>query len=460
MVCDRLDLMTEVKNEYIHRTQKSQKMYQLAKIFLPGGDARTVTFFEPYPAFIVKGKGYQLYDADGNNYIDFLNNYTSLIHGHCHPKIIKAIKEQLESIQAIHAPTEYQVKFAEMISERFPSVDKIRIMNSGTEATMNAIRLARAYTGKDKILKAEGGYHGTHNNAQISIHPHLEDSNPLNHPKSIPESKGIPKSTLKDVVIFPFNHQQITENLIKEHKKELAAVIIEPVMGAAGIIPPKDDYLKFLREITNENDVLLIFDEVITARLSRGGAQQYFNVIPDITAFGKLFGGGTPVGVLGGRDEIMMLYSPERTEFLSQSGTFNANPVTLVGGIATFELLNDSAYTQLNSLGNSLKDGISDTFKEFGINAQVTGEGSLLNMHFTEKDVIDYRSASTSNVELCSLLYLSMLNHGIWIAPRLMSCISTPMSKKEIEAFLEVFRASFSLIKPLIRKLAPSLVAK
>jgi glutamate-1-semialdehyde 2,1-aminomutase len=307
-------------------------------------------------------------------------------------------------------------------------------------------------------MKAEGGYHGTHNDAQMSIHPHLEDSNPISRPKSIPDSKGIPKSVLNDVIIFPFNNQPITESLLKENKNDLAAVIVEPVMGAAGIISPKDDYLKFLRELTTENDILLIFDEVVTARLSRGGAQQHFNVIPDITAFGKLFGGGTPVGVLGGRDEIMMLYSPENEEFLSQSGTFNANPVTLVGGIATLELLNDLALSQLNFLGGLLKNEISNTFNEIGITAQVNGEGSLLNIHFTDKEVIDYRSASTSNVELSSLLYLSMLNHGIWIAPRLLSCISTPMARKEIVSFLEALRTSLSRMKPFIKDFAPHLI--
>ncbi len=294
----------------------------------------------------------------------------------------------------------------------------------------------------------------------VSVHPNLNECGPLEHPKSIPEGKGVTDAVLSEVIVFPFNHQEITEKIVRENREEAAALIVEPVMGVSGMIPPKDDYLKFLREITAENNIVLIFDEVITARLSRGGAQEYFKVTPDLTASGKMFGGGTPIGLLGGIEEIMQLYSPERDNFLSQSGTFNANPVTMAAGIATLNLLTVQAIEKINSLGETLKKDILELFDELGFQIQVTGVGSLLNIHFTSEEVLDYRSSLKADKELNFLLYLSMLNRGIWIAPRLMVNISTPMSSKETEKFLEILKDALTHIKPLIKEEKPDLMAK
>ncbi len=453
-------LLQQEIRKYREKTRKSRNLNNLARSLLPGGDTRTVTYFKPYPLYVREGSGYLVCDVDGNKYIDFLNNYTSLVHGHRHPKIVEAINNQLTHLQAVHAPTEKQIELAKLICERFPSVEMVRFMNSGTEATMNAIRLARAYTGKKKIMKAEGGYHGTHDFAMISVHPPSEKYGSLNNPESVPEDKGIPKAVLKNVIVFPFNNFEVTEKLIKRNKEELAALIVEPIMGTAGIIPPVKDYLKFLREITIDNDVLLVFDEVITARLSKGGAQEYFKVEPDLTASGKMFGGGTPIGLVGGKEEIMQLYSPERKEFLSQSGTFNANPVTMAAGVATLKLLTTQAIKKINSLGGFLKKRISNLFSEFSVQIKVTGVGSLLNIHFTNKEVLDYRSSLTADKDLHFLLYLSLLNRGIWIAPRLMANISTPMSNRETEKFLKTLGEVLVSIKPAIEEKAPHLINK
>lgn len=446
--------LSGVYKEYNKRTKKSKEAFTRALKFLPGGNTRTTCFWDPHPVYFKHGKGFTIYDLDGNMYLDFIVNQSSLIHGHAHPKIMEAIRDATEIGTAIHLPTEYEIRLAKLMCERFPSVDKIRFTNSGTEATMNAMRIARVYTGKDKIMKAEGAYHGTHLCADVSFNPDLADVGPIESPNSVP-NPGTPLSISRDVIIFPFNHREITEKIFKKHVDELAAVIVEPLFRT---IPPEDEFLKFLREITYENDVLLIFDEVICARLSKGGAQQYYNVIPDLTTFGKIYGGGLPFGAFGGRDDVMMLSDPSREGSMSQSGTFNANPVTMAAGAVSTEMLTSEEIAKLNILGNVHREGMKKVLDELGIIAQLTGEGSLTTMHFTDEEVKEFRASARAKKSLNHPLHLSLLINGISTAKRLFTALSTPMSEKEIDQFIEIFRKSLESIKPLIKEVAPNLI--
>jgi glutamate-1-semialdehyde 2,1-aminomutase len=444
----------EIYGEYEKRTRKSQELYERARRFLPGGNTRTTIFWNPHPIYFSRGKGFNIYDLDGNTYLDFLGNYTSLIHGHAHPKILEAIRNSIEHGTAAHLPTENEVRLAELMCNRFRSVKRIRFSNSGTEATMNALRVARAYTGKDKIMKAEGAYHGTHLWAEVSHHPDINNVGPDDNPNSVPES-GTPTSIAKDVIIYPFNNQEITERILRKHKEDLAAVIVEPVMRT---MPPRDGFLDFLREITSENNILLVFDEVICARVSSGGAQERYGVAPDLTAFGKVFGGGLPFGAFGGREDVMEFSNPTRESSIDHGGTFNANPVTMAAGIVATEMLTSEAIHRINSLGDVQRKGMERTLEELNITAQLTGIGSYLQMHFTHEDVKDFRSSARAKNSLNAPLYISLLNNGISAAPRIMTALSTPMSAGEIDTFTDAFRKSMERIRPLIKQIAPNLI--
>lgn len=450
----------EVLKEYENRTKKSKKTFEHGKKFLPGGNSRSGTYWEPYPTYFERGKGFTIWDIDGNSYIDFINNYTALIHGHAHPKIVKAIQETIEGGTAYNWPTEYAIKLGEMLCERIPSFERVRFTNSGTEGTLNTIRLAIAFTGRDKILKAEGAYHGTHLSVDVSIGIDPEKAGSIENPNSVLE-RGTPKRVAKETIIFPFNNEEITEKIFKKNKDDLAALIVEPLCR---MIQPEDDFLKFLREITIENDVLLIFDEVISSRIGRGGAQKYYGVTPDLTAIGKIYGGGTPFGAFGGREDIMMLTDPSRDKYVSHAGTFNANPLTMAAGVAATEMLTPSAFEKLNSLGEVQRKGVRRVLDELGIIAQLTGEASLLRIHFTTEKVKDIRSAkfaAKAKGYLYQLLFLSMLNRGVSIAqaPRLYTALSTVITEKEIQTYINTFRKSLEWMKPLIKETDKDLIA-
>jgi len=404
----------EIIKEIGSKTRKSKEAWENARRFVGAGTSRAAvwSYFKPHVTYFARGKGFTVWDLDGNSYLDFINNFTSLIHGHAHPKILKAIREAIEGGTASHWPTEYEVKLAEMLCDRFPCFDKVRFTNSGTEGTFNAMRLAIGFTGKDKIMKAEGGYHGTHISVDVSIAPDLAEAGPIESPNSV-LLPGTPRSVAKDIVVFPFNNKEITEKILKRNKENLAAVIVEPMPR---MLPPEDDFLKFLRDITAENDVLLIFDEVITGRLSRGGAQEYYGVVPDLAVLGKIYGGGTPFGAFGGREDIMKLTDPIVEGYVHHSGTFQANPISMAAGIAATELLTPTAFEKLSLLGKAQTEGVKEVLAELGIIAQLAAETSLLSIFFTPDKVKDYRSAMKAREDLHTLVYLYMLNKGVSLA--------------------------------------------
>ncbi len=459
---DRQDTLNKWANRAIERfrarTPRSARMYESAQKYLPGGDTRTVTFFKPYPTFIEKGEGCRLYDLDGNVYLDFLNNYTALIHGHAHPAIVGAASEQLKKGASFAAPTESQCRLAEMICDRVKSVEQVRFCNTGTEATMVAIRATRIFSGKSRIVKMEGGYHGTHDLAEVSITPGPEKFGSIERPESVPQSRGIPKSVLDEVIVVPFNNKGVTEQLVTTYRDEIACVVVEPMMGAAGLIPQEGNYLQFLRDLTRKLNILLIFDEIITFRLSYGGLQGVYGIEPDLTTFGKIIGGGFPVGAFGGRKEIMEAFSPLEKSFSSHSGTFNGNPVTMVAGIACMEHLTPEVFERINNLGDLFRNGINEAFKRAEIKGQATGMGSLAQPHFNPERVYDYRTAQAGNFEAMALVHLGLLEKGINMAPRGECSISTPMSQKEVKAYLTAFEECLHEVKPYIEETSPELL--
>ena len=440
----REQLLAEVtqkyEDTYRKRTQKSRATLEAARKYMPGGDTRTSIWFEPYPIWIDKAEGCRFTDVDGHKYIDFHNCYTTMILGHANPKVVAAVREQAAKGTAFGALIPTVVRWSELICNMVESVDKVRFGNSGSEAVMIALRVARGFTGKEMILKTDGCYHGSYD--------------PVVYPS---DATGIPKSAQGDSIIVPYNDKEAAEKAIVENKDKLAAVIVEGAMGAAGMIPPRDGYLEFLRKVTAENGVLLILDEIISLRLAWGGIQSVYNVKPDLTTMAKIIGGGYPVGACGGREDIMQLFSPEMGK-VYHAGTLNANPMTATAGVATMEQLNAEVINKINKLGESFADGVRAIFKRLNTKGQVTGMGSLQNIHFSDKPVVNGKSAREANKDLLHLFYLAMQERGMFSAARGLYVMSTPMTQKEIDAAVKAVDDVVTKLKPTIEDLWPELI--
>jgi glutamate-1-semialdehyde 2,1-aminomutase len=444
---------------YAAKRPNSEKLHHRAGRFMPGGDTRSVTFYHPFPTFMKFGRGFTLVDVDGFQYLDFQNNYNSLIHGHAHHKITKAVARQIQSGTVYGSPAESQFLLAEELCQRLPDADKIRFCNSGTEATMLAIGLARYITRRYKILKMEGGYHGSHDVGQISIKPSLENVGPLENPHSVPEHAGISPNVLRDCVVAPFNDIKVTESIIGQHHQDLAAIIVEPIAGSCGMIPPAPGFLEMLRETASRFKILLIFDEVLSFRVSRGGCQERYGIAPDLTALGKIIGGGFPVGALAGSNDYMNHFTPDNPGFLGHSGTFNGNPVTMTAGLATLTELTVAEIERINRLGNSLRTGLRTVLDELQITAQVTGVGSLAQIHFTDREVKDWRSAATAKTDLRAIFHLLLMEKGIFAATRTFFNISTPMGAAEVDKLIDAAQSSLDEMRPYIEITSPELIS-
>ena len=446
-----------IEESYAVKRPRSCVLHEEACKYMPGGDTRTATYFEPFPHYIERGEGSYIYDADGNKLLDFQNNYTSLIHGHAHGHTVKAICEQIALGSAFTAPFELQTSLAKLLVERFPGIELVRFTNSGTEANMHALRIARAFTGKAKIIKTEGGYHGTTDVFEASVDPNIKKAGNLNNIRVIPESKGVSENALKDVIVTPFNDVERTKKVIQENQKDTACLIIEPVMGSAGQITPLPEYLKAIRELTEQYGILLIFDEVVTGRLSYGGAQALYGVTPDITTLGKIIGGGTPIGAFGGREDIMRLYDPKEKK-MYHSGTFNGNALTMAAGLATMSDYDRQAVDYVNYLGDRFRLGLSEIIKNLGVRIRVNGVGSLYNTVFTDKPVVNYRDMASSHESLNQILFMLLLNKGVFIAPRGMFCMSTAMKPEDIDFGIRMTEEALKEMKPIIGEVAPELM--
>jgi len=422
---------------YRQTTRASRAIHERAVAVMPGGTTRTTTYFDPYPLYIDRGEGCRVWDADGTERIDFLGNYTAMILGHAHPKVVEAIRRQATRGTGFAAANPIEVELATLLCERVPSLDAVRFCNSGTEATMFAMRLARAFTGRPKIARMEGGYHGTHDYAEVSTHPLVSEAGPPEAPIPRPDSTGTPDWVLEQTVVLPFNHPDAAEAIIRRHGSELAAVILEPIIGAGGVIPATLEFLQRLRQVTEELGILLIFDEVISFRVAPGGAQQLYGVTPDLTTLGKIIGGGLPVAAFGGRANVMELLDPRREPNIAQGGTYNGNPLGMAAGLATMTELTPDVYEDLNRKGARVCEQLTEVFASHGVAVQVNGAGSLLALHFTDKPVVDYRAVAAANKKRTRELFLGLVNHGVLMAPRAMGALSTPMAEPDIQEFID-----------------------
>ena len=424
-------VLEALRREYAARRPRSRELYERACRALPGGDTRTTVYFRPFPPYIDRGEGCRLYDVDGHVLLDLLANYTSMIWGYAHPAIVEAVHRQAGRGSSFAAPTEDQVRLAELLRERLPSLAKVRFTNSGTEAAMNAMRAARAFTGRSKIVKIEGGYHGSSDAAEVSVRPDPADAGPAARPHSVP-ARGVPASVAREVIPAPFNDAVAVEQILRAHRGEVAALIVEPVLGAGGAIPPRDGFLESLRRLTEAMDVVLIFDEVISFRLDYHGAQGRYGVRPDLTALGKIIGGGLPVGAFGGREDIMALYDPRHPAGLAHGGTFNANALTAAAGVAGLSLLTAAEIDRINAEGDELRGRLQALLDASPLRARVTGAGSLLQVHFTRGDVADYRDGAHADETLSAAFHLALLLQGAFVAPRGMMALSLPIRAAEL----------------------------
>jgi glutamate-1-semialdehyde 2,1-aminomutase len=324
----------------------------------------------------------------------------------------------------------------------------VRFCNSGTEATMFAMRLARAFTGRPKIARIEGGYHGTHDYAEVSTHPEVGDAGAPEAPIAQPDSIGTPDWALEQTVVLPFNNPEAAEAIIRREGGQLAAVILEPIIGAGGVIAATVEYLERIRNVTRELAILLIFDEVISLRLAPGGAQQLYGVTPDLTTLGKIIGGGLPVAAFGGRADVMALLDPRRQPSLAHGGTYNGNPLGMAAGLATMTELTPDVYEELNRKGARVCEQLSEVLASHGVRAQINGAGSLFAIHFTDRPVVDYRTKASTNKKMTRDFFLGLVNHGVLVAPRAMGALSTPMIEADIEQFIDAVDAVVAELRP------------
>ncbi len=439
-------LLVEVTGKYEEtyrkRTPKSREVLEQAKKYMPGGDTRSSIWFDPYPIWIDSAGGCRFTDVDGHEYIDFHNCYTTMILGHANPKVVAAVREQAARGTALGALVPAVTRWAELVCNWVDSVDKVRFGNTGSEAVLMAIRLARGHTGKDLILKTEGCYHGNYD--------------PVVYPT---DATGITRGTQQESIIVPYNDKAAAEKAIVENRHRLAAVIVEGAMGAGGMIAPRDGYLEFLRKVTAENDVIFILDEVISLRLAMGGTQAIYDIKPDLTTMAKIIGGGYPVGAIGGREDLMQLFSP-RVNKVYHAGTLNANPITAVAGVATMEQLTAEAIDHLNALGEAFADGVRAVFERLNVKGQVTGLGSLRNIHFSAQAVMDGKTARETNKELLHLFYLGMLERGMFFPSRGLFVMSTPMTRQDIDTAVKAVDEVVTDLKPAIGEIWPELIGQ
>jgi glutamate-1-semialdehyde 2,1-aminomutase len=375
--------------EYTAKSGRSRVLHEEALAVMPGGNSRTTTFFDPYPFAIQRGQGAHIWDADGIDRLDFNGNYTSLILGHAPPDVVKAVQ------------------------------------------------LARAFTGRQKIAKFEGAYHGTHDWVMVSVSGDAKATGSRKRPKPVAWSAGIPPAVLKHTVVLPWNDAEACAEILEAEASQLACLIIDPMMCNAGLIPPAEGFLARLREITERHNIVLIFDEVISFRTAWGGAQERFSVRPDLTTFGKIIGGGLPVGAFGGRRDIMDFYDPRKGGArISHGGTFNANPVTMAAGLATLNALTPDAYARLDALGERLRGGVARLLAATRRRGQVTGLGSLFWLHWTSEPLSDYRSARPKDGETPVRVFLGLLNEGILLTQRGLGACSVAMTDEDVDRFI------------------------
>ena len=433
--------MASELDRYIEMTPNSREAWEEAKRYLPGGDSRNSIFWHPYPIFVDQANGAHVVDADGTDRLDFIGTMTTLILGHAPEPVVEAVHAQLDQGVVYNAPNRHQVRLARLLCERIPCFDLVRFTNSGTEATLNTIRAARAFTGRSQIAKAEGGYHGSHDVVSVSVRVDPGKAGERRHPDPLPATEGLADGVLDSVVVIPFNETGPAREILEQHKDELAAVIVEPMLGSVGMLPATHEFLSMLRDFATENGVVLIFDEVISFRVAPGGSQEYYGITPDMTSLGKIVGGGFAVGAFGGREDIMQLYDPTTGPRVAHAGTFNANPATMLAGAVTLEQLTPDVYRRLAEVTEYLRHGLREVGRELEVPVQVTGLGSLFGIHFQDEDIVGYRDIAREDSAFRHNVFLGLLNEGILVAPNLVGAVSTVLGEDEVDTFVDAFRA-------------------
>ncbi|HEC2153944.1 glutamate-1-semialdehyde 2,1-aminomutase [Staphylococcus delphini] len=418
------------------RYNESIKAFEKAEQLMPGGVNSPVRAFKSVdtPAiFMARGEGSRIYDIDGNEYIDYVLSWGPLILGHRDPKVIEAIHDVVERGTSFGASTLEENRLAELVIERVPSIEKVRMVSSGTEATLDTLRLARGYTGKNKIIKFEGNYHGHSDSLLIKAGSGVATL-------GLPDSPGVPEGTAKNTITVPYNDLEAVKYAFEEFGDDIAAVIVEPVSGNMGVVPPINNFLQGLRDITKENDALLIFDEVMTGfRVGYNCAQGYFDVIPDLTCLGKVIGGGLPVGAFGGRKEIMDHIAPSGDIY--QAGTLSGNPLAMTSGYMTLSQLTPESYDYFNELGDMLEEGLTEIFSKHQVPLTVNRAGSMIGFFLNEGPVTNFKEANKSDLELFSQLYRELAEQGIFLPPSQFEgmFLSTAHTKEDIEKTLHAF---------------------
>ncbi|MBB76170.1 MAG: aspartate aminotransferase family protein [Planctomycetaceae bacterium] len=398
---------------------------------MPGG-AKGAYYYPPYPLQIARAEGCRLFDQDGNCYRDFANHHTAQILGHGHPAIIEAVQEQLRRGIAVGAPMGCETALAEEICRRVGSIDSLRFCNSGTEATLHAVRLARGFTGRSKIAKFEGGYHGSHDAVEVSITPPIDLAGPADAPRSVAGTGGMAPRATDEVLVLPYGDAEAVDRLVGLHHDELACVLFDPKVG---VYDTTHAFAQAVRQITERHQVLLILDEVVSFRLARGGYQEVVEVTPDLTTLGKLIGGGFPVGAVGGRRDIMALFdNTSGATGFGQSGTFSAHPVAMTAGLTTLEQLDPAAFAQLNQLGSLLRRELATRFAQGGQPWQIVGEGSLFSLYPTRDMPANYRAAAAIDRSPVRDAFARCLNAGVFLNHNLvMNAISLATGTAEVE---------------------------
>ena len=427
-------------------TSKSQHLFEEAKKVIPGGVNSPVRAFKSVggsPLFITKGKGSSIYDVDGNRFIDYIGSWGPHLFGHNPPFIIEAIETALKNGTSFGAPTALEVEMAKLITELVPSIEMVRMVNSGTEATMSAVRAARGYTKREKFIKFEGCYHGHADYFLIKA-----GSGALT--LGIPTSPGVTKGNAADTLLADYNDIESVNRLIKANKNEISAIIIEPIAGNMGVVKASVDFLGALRKICDDENIILIFDEVMTGfRVAKGGAQEILGIQPDITTFGKIIGGGLPVGGFGGRKEIMEMVAPAGPVY--QAGTLSGNPLAMAAGYAALRYIKDNPgiYPELERKGNLLENGLRENMKKLGKKFALNRIGSMLCMFFTERAVSDFKTAITSDTELYGKYFHGMLERGVYLAPAQFEAvfISTAHSDEDLE---KTIIANYETLKSIL----------
>jgi glutamate-1-semialdehyde 2,1-aminomutase len=438
---------TEIKN--IEKSEES--LYKQACEFLPGGLSRNIIFRRPHPHYVASASGCYVTDIYGVKRLDCENNIASLIHGHAHPKIVDAVVGQLRRGTAFTFATEIEIEYAKLLCERVPSFEQIRFVNSGTEAVMGMIKTARAFTGKSKIAKAEGAYHGSYDFAEVSQNASPSTWGDIGSPNRVPNVYGTPEGVLKDVVIFPFNEVEKTLAILDKFSSEIACVMIDPIPHRIGMMTASYEYIEALYNWTRKNGALLVFDEVICFRTNYEGAQSIYNVKPDLTSLGKMIGGGFPIGAFAGKKDVMNVLDPRSSNMrFPLSGTFSANPISMTAGRAAMDLFDRDAVNKINKLTQVAINQILEAGKIAGIPLSIAGAGSMFRLHFMNELPKSYREsfADEKMKKIITMFLDHLYEKGVIVVNSCSCMLSTAMTQTEIDILTEVMLSSFKYIKP------------